>query len=159
MVDIGWILLLPALRDELACSALHSCTSSGRRKGLLGSSIYDTMPDLVLFHAVPYSFRSRVLYHILHLQQSGQQLSDKLATRPSLGAGELLQLTRLFIYKNGGLSISLLDLLNFKRRENLKHTAVSGRPDDHHRAFGSLSSNVHKVDYLSNSTTTSASHL
>ena len=91
-----------ALRDGIALARLaRLCTSSGRRRGgcWVGQC---TMPDLVLFHAVPYTFRSRILYHILHLQQSGQ-LSDTWATRPSSGAGELLSLRRLFFDPKWGL--------------------------------------------------------
>ena len=84
-----------ALRDGIARLAWF-CTGSGSRRGGCCCWVGQcTMPDLVLFHAVPYTFRSRILYHILHLQQSGQ-LSDTSATQPSLGAGKLLQLTRLF---------------------------------------------------------------
>lgn len=86
-----------ALRDGIALARLaRLCTGSGRRRGGCCCWVGQcTMPDLVLFHAVPYTFRSRILYHILHLQQRGQ-LSNTWATQPSFSAGELLKLTRLF---------------------------------------------------------------
>lgn len=85
-----------ALRDGIAFARLaRLCTGSGRRRSSCCWVGQCTMPDLVLFHAVPYTFRSRILYHILHLQQS-RQLLDTWASWPSLGAAELLKLTRLF---------------------------------------------------------------
>ena len=107
-----------ALRDGISFARLaRLCTGSGRRRGCSCCWVGQcTMPDLVLFHAVPYTFRSRILYHILHLQQS-RQLSNTWANRPSLSAGKLLKLTRLFFDPKMGTYDSLLGVL--QRRQTL----------------------------------------
>lgn len=104
-------------RDGIAEARLaRLCTSNGRCRGGCCWVGRCTMQSDLVFHAVPYTFRSRILSCILHLQQCGQ-LSDTWATQPSRGTEELVKSGLSTSFKMGTCRWALRAVL--QRRQTL----------------------------------------